>query len=155
MKALSLWQPWATLIAIGAKQYETRSWSTAYRGSLVIHAAKRPDEAKALEMAIYRLSGHWAQTPLEHYAIEALYAFHGEPVGAFIPKLPLGAALCVVDLVDVVRVERVVCTLSAQEMAFGNYSAGRFAWKLANVRRFDKPIPLAGRQGLFDCEVVK
>lgn len=44
MKALSLWQPWATLIAIGAKQYETRGWSTPYRGPLIIHAAKTKEE---------------------------------------------------------------------------------------------------------------
>jgi hypothetical protein len=40
MKVLSLTQPWATLAAIGAKKIETRSWSTAYRGPLAIHAAK-------------------------------------------------------------------------------------------------------------------
>jgi hypothetical protein len=40
MKALTLTQPWATLVAIGAKRIETRSWSTSYRGPLAIHAAK-------------------------------------------------------------------------------------------------------------------
>jgi activating signal cointegrator 1 len=39
MKALSLTQPWASLVAIGAKQIETRSWSTRYRGRVAIHAA--------------------------------------------------------------------------------------------------------------------
>lgn len=39
MKALTLWQPWASLIAVGAKTIETRSWSTTYRGPLAIHAA--------------------------------------------------------------------------------------------------------------------
>jgi hypothetical protein len=38
MKALSLWQPWATLVALGVKKLETRSWSTTYRGPLAIHA---------------------------------------------------------------------------------------------------------------------
>lgn len=41
MKALSLWQPWASAIALGAKRVETRSWETLYRGPLLIHAAKR------------------------------------------------------------------------------------------------------------------
>lgn len=40
MKALTLTQPWATLVALGAKRIETRSWSTPYRGTLAIHAAK-------------------------------------------------------------------------------------------------------------------
>jgi hypothetical protein len=42
VKALTLWQPWASLVAIGAKAIETRSWATKYRGPLAIHAAKRP-----------------------------------------------------------------------------------------------------------------
>lgn len=41
MKAVTLWQPWASLIAFGLKTIETRSWGTRYRGPLLIHAAKR------------------------------------------------------------------------------------------------------------------
>jgi hypothetical protein len=41
MKALSLWQPWASLIALGVKTIETRGWATKYRGPLAIHAAQR------------------------------------------------------------------------------------------------------------------
>lgn len=40
MKALTLTQPYATLVAIGEKRLETRSWRTSYRGPLAIHAAK-------------------------------------------------------------------------------------------------------------------
>lgn len=39
MKALTLYQPWAQLVALGVKSIETRSWSTSYRGPLAIHAA--------------------------------------------------------------------------------------------------------------------
>lgn len=58
MRAISLWQPWASLVVLGAKKIETRHWSTNYRGPLLIHAAKRTSElylarsrnfAKALE----------------------------------------------------------------------------------------------------------
>ncbi len=48
MKAITLWQPWASLIAIGAKKIETRSWATKYRGPLAIHAA-----IKAVEKPLY------------------------------------------------------------------------------------------------------
>jgi hypothetical protein len=41
IKCISLWQPWASLVAVGAKRIETRGWATAYRGRLGIHAAKR------------------------------------------------------------------------------------------------------------------
>ena len=40
MKALTVWQPWASLIADGRKRYETRSWPTRHRGPLAIHAGK-------------------------------------------------------------------------------------------------------------------
>lgn len=39
MRILTLTQPWASLIAIGAKTLETRSWRTGYRGPLAIHYA--------------------------------------------------------------------------------------------------------------------
>ena len=38
IKLISLWEPWATLMAIGAKRIETRSWRTPYRGWLAIQA---------------------------------------------------------------------------------------------------------------------
>ncbi len=41
MKAITLWQPWASLLACGAKIYETRSWATNYRGPIAIHAAAK------------------------------------------------------------------------------------------------------------------
>ena len=40
VRILTLWEPWATLMAIGAKRIETRSWATRYRGPLAIHAAR-------------------------------------------------------------------------------------------------------------------
>lgn len=43
MKALSLWNPWASLMAVVAKKIETRSWPTSYRGATAIHAAKKWD----------------------------------------------------------------------------------------------------------------
>jgi hypothetical protein len=43
VKALSLTQPWATLIADGRKTIETRSWPTIFRGRIAIHAAKSID----------------------------------------------------------------------------------------------------------------
>jgi len=43
MKALSVKQPWASLIARGHKTIEVRTWSTSYRGPLLICASRRPD----------------------------------------------------------------------------------------------------------------
>lgn len=43
MKAISLKQPWASLVADGIKTIETRKWSTKYRGTLVICSSRKPD----------------------------------------------------------------------------------------------------------------
>lgn len=44
MKAITIKQPWATLIAKGYKKYEFRTWRTKYRGDILIHAGKGVDE---------------------------------------------------------------------------------------------------------------
>jgi len=59
VKALTMTQPWAMLVALGENSIETRSWSTKYRGALAIHSAKAfPKEARAL----------CEQEPYEHEA---------------------------------------------------------------------------------------
>jgi hypothetical protein len=68
-------------------------------------------------------------------------------------NLPLGVVLCVVDLVDVVKTETVKGTITQAEEQFGDYSSGRFAWKLENVRVLVKPISVAGHQGLWNWPV--
>lgn len=42
MKAISLKQPWANLVASGKKTIETRKWKTSYRGDLVIYSSQKP-----------------------------------------------------------------------------------------------------------------
>jgi hypothetical protein len=135
MKAISLWEPWAILIALLAKQYETRSWATSYRGPLIIHAAKRfTVEERAICL----------QSPFRQVLDAAGYRD--------IFTLPLGAALCMVDLVDVIPTKTIDLErrISSQEWSFGNYTWGRFAWKLENVRVFKQPIPCRGYQGLWN-----
>lgn len=132
MKAVSLWNPWALLVALGAKTFETRSWATNYRGPLVIHAAKYfTDEEK-----MYCLRPHFREC-LKQGGYNTL------------SSLPLGAALAVVDLVDCVPTSRIKDALSDRERAFGNYAPGRWAWKLTNVRMLAEPLPYRGAQGLW------
>ena len=44
MKALSIKQPWASLIAHGVKDIENRTWKTHFRGRIFIHASGKPDK---------------------------------------------------------------------------------------------------------------
>ena len=42
-KAISIKQPWASLICMGIKDVENRTWQTHYRGRIFIHASKSAD----------------------------------------------------------------------------------------------------------------
>lgn len=55
MKVITLIQPWATLIALGEKQIETRSWSTKYRGEIAIHAGKKIDKSVFIQPYYYEV----------------------------------------------------------------------------------------------------
>ena len=137
IKAVSLWQPWASLIAVGAKKYETRSWPTRYRGLLAIHAAKRWTADEHTEFI--RFTHLWPE--LLPKLTNAIWA--DKP-------LPLGAVLCVCKLVTVVSTEAVRGNLTYQEYKFGNFNPGRFAWQMEVIEVFNKPIPARGEQGLFN-----
>ena len=86
MRAISLWQPWASAIAVGAKRVETRHWSTPYRGPLAIHAAKR----KVVdELIYYHSSPNWqgALAPLGWVGMsdaKLINAGYGLPFGAIV-----------------------------------------------------------------------
>jgi len=138
IRGLSLWQPWASLIAIGAKLYETRSWSTPYRGELAIHATKVfPAEAREL----------CGQAPF----FGALQAAKERP---FDP-LPRGAIVAVAEIIACYPTEGIALTqwwdakTAHREIAFGDYSEGRWAWVLKNIRRLSRSVPCRGAQGLW------
>lgn len=148
---LSLWQPWASLIALDAKRIETRSWSTAYRGPLAIHAAKRWTGEEARICATHPF---W--TPLLRAGLvesDPRKPGHAKATSF----MPFGAIVALVELIDCVPTFKkgtlgecwLATSLSPVEQAFGDYSAGRFGWRLKNVRALPSPVPYRGEQGLF------
>jgi hypothetical protein len=133
LKAITLIQPWATLI-------ETRSWSTKYRGELAIHAGKEVDlEACELPLIKEALKKHGYTSP---------------------DQLPTSAILTICNLFDCVQMkERPGYTypvilpgykLSSKEIQFGYYAPGRYAWVLANNRPMKVPVPAKGKQRLWE-----
>lgn len=142
MRVLTLTQPWATLIAIGAKQWETRSWQMPYRGPLAIHAAK--------ELAgMTRKQFHYLCTTPPFAAVLQQAGYAAADV-VLSQHLPRGVILATCTLVDIVPTDALPPgTIGAQEEAFGDYSSGRFAWRLANVRLLAEPIPARGALGLW------
>lgn len=148
MKAITILQPWASLIACGAKKIETRSWATKYRGPLAIHAGK--DRDKKGER-------------IRHIVARA------EQYGIVIPEMTFGAVIAIAELVDCVVMQDIWigkddngkavqkvrlengAIVTGNEIVFGDYTPGRYAWILANVRTI-KPVPAKGKQRLWEWD---
>lgn len=129
--ALSLWQPWATLMAVGAKGVETRSWPTSYRGWVAIHAT-----------ATARVEGNLAFWEPEVFGVLSRHGYR-RPI-----DLPYGAILALGQLCRVFPTESFT-GISEQERAFGNYQPGRRGWVFSDIIRLPEPIPCKGARGLW------
>jgi hypothetical protein len=145
MKALTLTQPWATLVAIGAKRIETRSWSTRYRGPLAIHAAK------GLPRDCYELCFDEPYYRTLMLALRQNLAGHRDDDLVLREGLPRGFVLATCELVDCFRITDANAP-GEPERSFGAYSPGRFAWKLAEIRMLPVPIPAKGALSLWEWD---
>ena len=124
-RALTLIQPWATLIAMGLKTFETRRWAPAYRGPLLIHAGAKVDRDFAAELV-------------------------AEGVLQADQKLPSMAILCVVDLWECYRTKgESRIKFSEDDRRYGDWGPNRWAWELRNRRSLRMPVGIKGQLGLW------
>lgn len=153
VKALTLWQPWATLVAMEQKRIETRCWTTKYRGELAIHsAAKLP--AKYL--------GASSRTEPFRDELADLFCVRrdrddrgGKHVDDVLRRLPCGKIVCIVRLVEIEEIgEMLRETLTARERLFGNFEDGRYAWHLQMVDVIEPPIPAKGNRMLWNWSLA-
>ncbi len=119
MRALSIRPPCAWAIAHSDKRIENRSWSTPYRGPLVIHASQKFTAAETAELE--KILGNTVDP-----SVFARSAF-----------------VAIAELVIVDKAETVVPNAQAR------WLSGPYAWLLENVRTFTVPIPARGRLGLW------
>ena len=137
MKALSIWQPWASLIISGKKKIETRSWPAPYsiRGTRIAIASTksiRAEQRRAAAEDTFRL----------HYAGTGLPAME---------DLPMGCVLGTVVVEDCREIDpEFMQELDEQEDAFGWYDPGRFAWFLRAPEPMAMPVAARGGQGLWN-----
>jgi hypothetical protein len=133
MKALTLWQPWASFVAHGLKTIETRSWGTNYTGWLAVHAAKTfPPGARQLCKS-EPFSG-WLKR-----------------LGLTIDTLPHGVVVCRAQLIYAFRITP-ASLIHEFDRQFGNFAHGRYAWVLGAIVAYPDPIPARGRQGLWNWD---
>lgn len=151
MKALTVYQPWASLISMGLKTVETRGWKTNYRGPLAIHAAKRLWPQAGVEL----LNNERVLEAWRHASgAEMQKAWHLWPHGAIVAtcrlaycrEIPDWPALYVYD----VRMKAEVRIEESLEGLLGDFTPGRFIWVLENIQPLIKPIPAMGRQGMWE-----
>ena len=159
MRALTLHQPWASLIAVGAKRIETRSWpvpstqpvGTENYSKIAIHAGK----------TIIRAPFDYKPTSEQMRGINWQYdpnrRFH-ERVSHYLgrnwkDKLPTG---CIVATAIIERCvimnrenEHLWPAKDSDERLFGEYDYGRCMWFLTDIEPVDPPINIRGYQGLW------
>ena len=159
MYTITLWQPWASLIADGVKQYETRSWKPPWNligKRIAIHAAKR----KITEQEFY--------VDLEGKVRWEMYFRYGLKWNK---EIPYGAIVATAELVGFFQIEGYADKTQSQVVGlwedrhvigqretintdpFGDYSPGRYAWWLQSVIKLEAPVPAQGKQGIWKCDV--
>jgi hypothetical protein len=130
VKALSLWQPWASLWLSPAKVHETRSWYTPHRGWLLVHAAKRIEcdvDGELDRVCRRELGADWRISL---------------PAGALIGAVLLTACRPTEELVTV--------SVLGDDYLCGDFSPHRYGWRRGDYRRFDPVISYRGLQKLFE-----
>lgn len=127
MKVITIKQPFASLIAAGLKEYEFRSWKTAYRGDLLIHAGKSVDAEAMKKFEGYGLS---------------------YPTGCIIAKAALTDCVKVDDAFrDILRIKNChVYSGTTEALDWKGYG-----FKLENVAKIE-PIPTNGMLGLWEYD---
>lgn len=158
MRALTLTQPWATLIAIGAKKVETRSWrppANVIGERIAIHAAKGLGPVGGRRGLLALCNNEPFLTALCNsnrrdgsrgtYDYEDLLDVCGFVVATAV-VVSAGEASAVA--------ESLRTSGQFSELAFGDYSRGRFAWQLAGVMRLPSPVEMRGSLSVFKVEAA-
>lgn len=182
MKALTLHQPWASLVALGAKMIETRSWSTKYRGPLAIHAGRGkadptdpiwnglvvPDSALLVPQLRPLVFGSVVATVelTDVYPIVDPSDFGDDLNGA--RTNGNGFVFVTPERLEVWKMSQWSHQYECRhrigdDRPYGDFTSGRFAWMLADVKPLREPVPARGKQrlwnwdgnGLFDPAVMR
>lgn len=137
LRAISLIQPRASLIILGFKQIETRSWNTKHTGDLVIHASTTMP---------CRLGERLTLGEFEVERDRAGLLLRG-PI-AWPYRLPMGAVIGRADLTHTESTNSLECAPDDRNRALGDFSADRYAWYL-NGAQACHPIPCKGSLSLW------
>ena len=168
MKAITIWQPWATLLPLGIKLYETRSWATSYRGPIAIHAAalKLPqvlkrcfpgedDKLMFLEAIAKGMKGSYTSGGI----MDLLNGFPTSSIVATarliechkISSLYGTRPMCFGNERIIRRADGITFSPNETELMLGDWTPGRYAWEFADMKAIP-PIPARGKQWLWEWD---
>ncbi len=125
MKVLTIREPWASLIINGYKKYEFRSWKTNYRGKILIHTSQKIEKEMLSRFKDYKLN-----------------CVSGSIIGE-------------AELTDCILVDEEFNQnlRKIDNVVYGKSNhVEKYAWKLENIKKYDKPIPMKGKLGLWNIE---
>lgn len=160
IKVLTLWQPWATLIMVGAKPWEFRSWSYVARGvgvkpgdTIGIHAGARPIKPAEIEDLLARLDDPIGSTGLDpgiaRPLLERIRAAY-KCRGVIEQSALLGTAVIGPPRISAeVKPEWATAIADSDRLEHCNW-----AWPMTDIRRFDEPVHINGHQGFWNWSVA-
>ena len=125
MKVLTIRNPWASLIVDGYKEYEFRSWKTNYRGKIFIHSSAN----------------------LEKNTFDRFKGYNLNYIN--------GAIIGEAEIIDCILVDDDFNKklVKSNPIIYGRSNhTETYAWKLANIKKYDKPVYIKGRLGLWNYE---
>lgn len=130
MKAITLWQPWASLWLTPNKIHETRSWATKHKGELAVHAAKAviPESKmtpELIDLCCEIWGGHWQI------------------------DLPRGAIIGVVNIIGCYSSNDKLSE-HHQDWVCGDFSRDRWLWRRGDYLPLAVPLPAAGKQRIWN-----
>lgn len=159
IKCISLWQPWASLIMVGAKPWEFRSWSYVARGvgvkpgdTIGIHAGKRPIKPTEIADLLARLDDPIGSTGLipaiARPLLERIQAAH-KCRGVIEQSALLGTATIGVPVLSAeVKPEWAAVINDSDRLEHCNW-----AWPMTDIHRFDEPVHIGGHQGFWNYSI--
>lgn len=126
MKVLTIKEPWASLIINQYKIYEFRTWKTNYRGKILIHAGKTLDKKYSPNFEEYNIN------------------------------YKMGHIIGEAELVDCIKVDVKFNQKlkKLNEKVYGESHIDEYAWKLENIKKYEKPIPIKGQLGLWNYDTM-
>jgi hypothetical protein len=146
--ALTIWQPWASLIAAGAKPYEWRGWEAPHRHvgrRIAIHAGARPVKRPEIgELLVDLRRGGMLTSLIADIAVPLLERWHTSP-GA----LPLSSVLCTAILGQPLTAAQYAAQHGATPADSDRIDHTKWGWPLTAIEVLEPFMPAKGAQGFW------